>query len=378
MSNDRVIELFGRVSVRAGDRTVDQFATIHCKNLLLYFAMHPDFDHPRDRLVQALWPGASDGSARNRLSVTLYHLRHSLEDLDPSFGQAFVSRRAAMRLDSKHVRIDLHEFRRTIVAARAARDAVAKRKSYALATTLYRGPLAPESGAAWAIARQFEASDMFQEAAVWLAQDHELRGERDEAQTVLSSALDVEPFSERATELLTSWYSQTGRVEMAIACAKRMQRSMQSQGRVPSKAMLLRIEELNVMVAGQSTAAAFVDDGVITVLACTDFSFEEFERCVKSHGGRIYGGGLFGLFTNPLSALIAGQEVLAFAPESCSLLCPVIMAMNDPLPPEVRTLLGSLKGRGLFGTECFSSLVRSKGVETRATAMRGESFWRVT
>jgi DNA-binding SARP family transcriptional activator len=378
MSNDKIIELFGRVSVRAGGRFVDQFATVHCKNLLLYFAMHPDFDHPRDRLVQALWPGANDGSARNRLSVTLYHLRHSLEELDPSLGQAFVSRRAAMRLDSQYVRIDLHEFRKVIAEARAARDPATKRKCYSHATALYKGPLAPDCGASWAIARQFEASDMFQEAAVWLAQEHELRGEREEAHAVLSSALDVEPFSERATELLTSWYSQTGRVEMAIAVAKRMQRSMASSGRAPSKAMLRRIEELNVMMSGQSKAVAFADDCVITVLACTDFAFEEFERCVKNHGGRIYGGGLFGLFTNPLSALAAGRDVLACSTEACVLLCPVLMAMNDPLPREVRTRLGSLKGRGLYGTECFSSLVRSKGVETHETAMRGESFWRVT
>jgi hypothetical protein len=77
------IELFGglraaRVDV-AGARAITHFRTQKTGELLAYLALHRTRRHPREALVNLLWPEEDPISARHRLSVALSSLRRQLE-----------------------------------------------------------------------------------------------------------------------------------------------------------------------------------------------------------------------------------------------------------------------------------------------------------
>jgi len=377
MPNERSIRLFGRVVARSGNKQLSDFSTVHARNLLVYLAMHPDVDHPRDRLIQALWPDKLDGSARNRLSVTLYHAKRALIDVDPGFDKAFETGRSTVRFDSSVVTIDLHMFRGCIAAARIAQDTDERREQYTSAMDLYMGPLVPDVLAEWTLARQTETSLMFQEAAVWLASDLDGSGRNDLAQELLSRALDTEPYSERATELLTSWFVRSGRYEEAVACAKRLRRALASHGQLPSRATLERIDELNLILADRTHAIVFADEAVLTVLAVEGVGQDLFGDVVREHGGQVSPGGGYGVFTNPLMAMEAGTVAIDHAPNAKGLIHTTIMGVSDPAPPTVVEGLAVMERRGLYGSEAFVCLVRERDAATVKRVSGAGKVWAV-
>ncbi len=377
MPNERSIRLFGRVVARSGNKQISDFSTVHARNLLVYLAMHPDVDHPRDRLIQALWPDKVDGSARNRLSVTLYHAKRALTGVDQDFDRAFETGRSTVRFDSSVVTVDLHAFRKCIAAARNAQDADEKREQYTKAMGLYIGPLLPDILAEWALPRQLETSLMFQEGAVWLASDLDSAGRNDLAQELLSRALDTEPYSERATELLTSWFVRSGRYEEAVACAKRLRRALASHGQLPSRAMLERIDELNLVLADRTRAIVFADEVVYTVLAVEGVAQDIFEDVVQEHGGQVSHDGRYGLFTNPLVAMEAGTSAVAHAPNARALIHTTIMGASDPVPAAVADGLAVMERRGLYGSEAFVCLVRERNAAAVRRVSGAGKVWAV-
>ncbi len=378
MKDERHIDLFGRVCARANAIEVTDFKTVQCRHLFAYLAMHPDIDHPRDRLIRAIWPMHMDGSARNRLSVALYHVKKALDTIDPALADSITSRRSTVRLDSSAVTIDLQEFRRSVMEARAATTDAERRFLYERAVTFYRGPLIPDVSAEWTIARQTESSEMFQEATVWLAGRLHNDGMPDQAVSLLSRSLDVEPFSEGATEMLTNWYVQSGKYELAVSCAKRLRRALAVQGRAPSRPMLDRIDELNVILADRTKAVVFADETVVTVLACSGITARAFEQSVRGQGGRLSQDGKFGLFTNPLIALEAARAAMIDEPDSRAFLFTTILGPHDPIPSVATSGLKSTPGPGVFGSDCFACLARMRGIDVREDVTRGIRLWRVT
>lgn len=378
MTNEKGIRLFGRVSVRASERETDDFTTTHARNLLVFLAMHADIDHPRDRLVEALWPDKIDGSARNRLSVTLYHVNRALEQLDDGMGQAIVSMRTSVRLDSAVAPVDLHQFRTNVALARTTRDTDERRELYRLAFDLYRGPLVPDLVRDWTLTRQIESSQMFQEAAVWLAIDLDTAGRNVEAQALLSSALDREPYSERAAELLTAWYIQSGKYEYAVACAKRLRRALASHGQPLSAGMLERIDELNLVIASKSRTVIFADESVMTLLIVEGVPSSEFDDAVRANKGQVSSDGSYGLFTNPLMAMEAANEIAKRRPMAKGLLHTTIMSENDAVPPPIANGLAVLERRGVYGSEAFACLVKERSAEAVKRVSGASKIWALT
>jgi DNA-binding SARP family transcriptional activator len=69
------IEMFGGLRVQVGDRTITRFSTRHAASLLAYLAFYRHQSHPREVLIEMLWPGAPPKDARAHLSDALWSLR---------------------------------------------------------------------------------------------------------------------------------------------------------------------------------------------------------------------------------------------------------------------------------------------------------------
>lgn len=75
------IKLLGAPRVVGFGRTITRFESRRALALLAYLALHPGGPHPRELLVDRIWPDATPEAGRNRLKQALSTLRRQLEPL---------------------------------------------------------------------------------------------------------------------------------------------------------------------------------------------------------------------------------------------------------------------------------------------------------
>src|SRR5437879_4107980 len=73
------IELLGGLRAVRGDQVVDHFRTRKTADLLAYLAYFRERSHPREVLVELLWPECELQDGRHSLSMALSALRQQLE-----------------------------------------------------------------------------------------------------------------------------------------------------------------------------------------------------------------------------------------------------------------------------------------------------------
>ena len=106
------VRLLGGLEIRNGDVRVRRFASRPIAALLARLALAPDRMHPREELVELLWPGVDLETGRNRLRNALSSLRRVLEPPGSAAGSVLVADRAGVRLAPHSTRCDALEFER--------------------------------------------------------------------------------------------------------------------------------------------------------------------------------------------------------------------------------------------------------------------------
>lgn len=104
--------------------------------LLARLALWPQREHPREVLVELLWPGVAPGVARNRLRQALPTVKSALASAGG--GPALQADRLAVRLRPGMIACDVQQFEQALREG----DAIAVR-------ALYRGELMPGFYAEW-------------------------------------------------------------------------------------------------------------------------------------------------------------------------------------------------------------------------------------
>jgi DNA-binding SARP family transcriptional activator len=69
------IELLGRLRAVQGDRVLTRFRTLKTRSLLAYLAYDLQRPHPREELIEMLWPESDLDAGRGNLSTALHSLR---------------------------------------------------------------------------------------------------------------------------------------------------------------------------------------------------------------------------------------------------------------------------------------------------------------
>ena len=73
------IELLGWLRVVQTDRVITRFRSRKAEALLVYLAYFRHRSHPRQQLIELLWPEGDPSTGLRKLSVELTSLRHQLE-----------------------------------------------------------------------------------------------------------------------------------------------------------------------------------------------------------------------------------------------------------------------------------------------------------
>jgi len=164
------IRLLGGLSVHTSDRTISRFSTQKTASLLAFLAYYSDRHHPREHLIELLWPDADLDAGRNRLSTALSSLRRQLEPPGVARGSVIQADRFTVRLNPDAVRTDVRDFLTALPLAKGGDDPSERRKALERALRLYGGDLLPGYYDDWVIDEQRRLAAMEETARSVLSQ----------------------------------------------------------------------------------------------------------------------------------------------------------------------------------------------------------------
>src|SRR6266852_9623639 len=104
------IELLGRLRATQGDWIITRFRARRAGSLLAYLAYHLERSHPREMLIELLWPEVEVQTGRNNLSRELNSLRRQLEPPGVPAGAVIVGDRASVQLNPAACTTDVSAF----------------------------------------------------------------------------------------------------------------------------------------------------------------------------------------------------------------------------------------------------------------------------
>src|SRR5438045_3179345 len=138
------IELLGSLRATHGDRVVTQFRTQKAGSLLAYLAFHSRHPHPREALLELLWPELDLAASRNNLRFVLHSLRQLLEPAGVPAGSVLLADRSTVSLRPGAFATDVAELEAALsAAARAAELAEELRRSARTVIAARGTPSAP-------------------------------------------------------------------------------------------------------------------------------------------------------------------------------------------------------------------------------------------
>ncbi len=132
------LRLLGAVQLQQGPRLIDRFPSRAVVLLLARLALAPDRAHPREELVELLWPGAELAVGRNRLRQVLSTLKALLEP--PGEPTVVLADRLSLRLAAGLLDCDALRFEQALRAGRTQE-----------AAALWRGELMPGHYDEWVL-----------------------------------------------------------------------------------------------------------------------------------------------------------------------------------------------------------------------------------
>src|ERR1051326_8271651 len=192
MENIWSIQLFGRLRLTSGERTVDRFRTQKAASILAYLAYHHHRSHPREALIDLLWPDAEIESARHSLSLALSSLRHQLEPPGIPPGSVIVADRYSVELNPEAFSTDVMEFERALRTAAQSPEESTKARALEAAIGYYRGPLLPGFYEEWVLNEQSRIAERFVQAVHHLVALRCRQGEAAQALDLARRAVGVD------------------------------------------------------------------------------------------------------------------------------------------------------------------------------------------
>src|SRR5712692_9049795 len=110
------VDLLGWLRVVHADGVISRFQTHKTGSLLAYLAFYRDRSHPRQELIELLWPEQDLEAGRNRLRLALSSLRRQLEPPGVPAGAILLADRSTLQLNPSAVSTDVSQFESALQA----------------------------------------------------------------------------------------------------------------------------------------------------------------------------------------------------------------------------------------------------------------------
>ena len=197
------VEMLGALRAVQGEQTHTRFRTHKAASLLAYLALHLQQAHPRERLLDLLWPDMEPQAARDNLSTTLTQLRRQLEPVGVPAGSILVTNKQHVRLNPEAVSTDVTDFYDLLRQARqinaeASKEGAGKDELPLLeqAIALHRGPLLPGWYEEWVTPEQTRCQTAHLDALRALTKHGEAIGRYADALAWAEQVTSADPYDE--------------------------------------------------------------------------------------------------------------------------------------------------------------------------------------
>jgi DNA-binding SARP family transcriptional activator len=212
------IELLGWLRATQGERIVTRFSSNKAGALLGYLSYHRHRSHPREALIELLWPECDPETGRRRLRKALSSLRRQLgppAGANRDSGEILLADRATVQLKPA-CDTDVARFEAILQAASRAGGPTERVRSLVEAVELYRGPLLPGYYEEWIIPERQRLEERFSQALRQLILAFEQAGDLDRAVQYAHRAVSADPLREEAHHELIRLYAAAGHRRAAL------------------------------------------------------------------------------------------------------------------------------------------------------------------
>jgi predicted ATPase/DNA-binding SARP family transcriptional activator/Tfp pilus assembly protein PilF len=250
------IQMLGAFCVQQEERLITRFRYQKAAALLAYLAFYRARMHPREEIIERLWPEFSPDASRNNLSNILSSLRNQLEPPGTPAGAVLIADRFHVGLRSELLATDVADFEAHLRAAGQEAEAARQIRCLSDALALYSGPLLPGFYDAWIGAEGQRLSDAFLQAARRLVRLLAKAGEREQALEIARLTVRADPLREEAHRDLMQLYVATGQPSAALAQYRELEGVLEQElGAAPSSATRRWIGDLRERLGARALPA---------------------------------------------------------------------------------------------------------------------------
>jgi DNA-binding SARP family transcriptional activator len=242
------IELFGGLRVQREEQVITRFRTQKTALLLAYLACHYRRMHPREALIELLWPECVPEVGRHKLSVALSSLRSQLEPGGSSGLTVLMADRISLGLNLQAVQIDAAEFDSALASAAPAASSAecSPVPALARAVDLYRGPLLAGYYEDWVEREQRHREECFFQAIGQLIACLTQAGDLERALQYALRAVSIDPLREPAHQEAMRLYSTLGQPAAAVRQYRDLEQILKQElGTSPGRATRQLAEEIS-------------------------------------------------------------------------------------------------------------------------------------
>jgi DNA-binding SARP family transcriptional activator len=223
------IELLGGLRAARGDRVITHFRTRKTAELFAYLAYHPQRPHPRELLIELLWPECELEAGRHNLSMALSWMRQQLEPPGVGDGSVLAADRYCAGLNPASITTDVAEFEAALRSAAHAEEPAARTGFLTAAVELYRGDLLPGFYEDWVGPEQQRLDELFFHALRQLIAQLEQTGEMDHALQYALRAVGANRLREEAHREVIRLYAALGQPDAALRQFRELGRILQQE-----------------------------------------------------------------------------------------------------------------------------------------------------
>ncbi len=218
------ISLMGGLKAERAGHSVTRFRTRKTASLLAYLAFRADRAHPRDELVDLLWPEDDPEDARASFRTALNSLRNQLEPPPVASQSVIFADRFAVRLQADTVTTDVSAFMTAITRARSASDPNARAQHLSFAIQSYGGELLPGFYEDWVLTEREYLVQLYLDAMRQLTEHAESDGNLSQALECAQLLVCREPTSDVAHLAVMRLYRKAGRPKDALQQYQELER----------------------------------------------------------------------------------------------------------------------------------------------------------
>lgn len=223
------IELLGRLQADGLNRSIVRFRTHKTGLLLAYLAYYSTRNHPREELMDLLWPESDTEAARTNLRVALSSLRRQLEPPGVPSGGVLLTDYANVGLRLAAIHTDACDFMSAIRSASAAHDSFDRIRLLSRAVELYNGELLPGFYEEWVLGERRRLADAYLVAVQELVTLLEQAGDIGTAIDYAHLAVRTDPLQEDSHCALMRLYACAGQPSAAHSHYRELERLLDEQ-----------------------------------------------------------------------------------------------------------------------------------------------------